>query len=189
MYTAVGEAIAKAASSTWEEVVASRIFKPLGMNASNFSSRAMRQAADFSWGYDSQGKKWEILACRDYGGADGAINSNAKDMGQWLRLLSGGGSIDGKRIVSESGFQEMLTKHSEVAGEPFGLGLWIYNRAKSPGIQLYGHPGDVDGFSALFMFAPALKLGFAILTNGDDSALRYETAQIVFSNLLLARQP
>jgi hypothetical protein len=41
----------------------------------------------------------------------------------------------------------------------------------------------------MFMFAPALKLGFAILTNGYDSTLPYETAQIVFRNILLARQP
>jgi len=187
MYTAVGEAIAKAQNSTWEEIVASRIFKPLGMNASNFSSRAMRQAVDFSWGYDSQGKNREVLVCRDYGGADGAINSNAKDMGQWLRLLLGGGGIDGKRIVSEAGFQEMLTKHSEVWGEPYGLGLWAYNREKSLGIQLYGHPGGVDGFNALFIFAPARKLGFAILTNASDSGytLCNATATIVFSHLLL----
>ena len=31
MYIAAGEAITKAQNSTWEEVVASRIFKPLGM--------------------------------------------------------------------------------------------------------------------------------------------------------------
>jgi len=185
MYTAVGEAIAKAQNSTWEEIVASRIFKPLGMNASNFSSRAMREAADFSCGYDSQGKHREVLVCRDYGGADGAINSNAKDMGQWLRLLLGGGSIDGKRIVSEAGFQEMLTKHSEVWGEPYGLGLWAYNREKSLGIQLYGHPGGVDGFNALFIFAPARKLGFAILTNAYGSTLCDATATIILSHLLL----
>ena len=34
MYTAAGEAVAKAENSTWDKLIASRIFKPLGMNNS-----------------------------------------------------------------------------------------------------------------------------------------------------------
>jgi len=51
MYLAAGEAIAKAQQTSWEELIASRIFNPLGMTASNFSIEAMQQAADFSNGY------------------------------------------------------------------------------------------------------------------------------------------
>jgi CubicO group peptidase (beta-lactamase class C family) len=123
----------------------------------------------------------------------GAINSNAKDMGQWLRLLLGGGAIDGKRLVSEKGFQEMLVKHIKVGEAQFGeahygLGLFVDEWDGRSGRQLYFHPGSTNGFYAMVAFAPALKLGFAILTNGDDSALPNETAQIVFRNLILARQ-
>src|SRR4030095_13396464 len=57
MYLAAGEATARAQNSTWEGVGSSRIFKPLGMNASNFSARARRLTADFSWGYHNQDKK------------------------------------------------------------------------------------------------------------------------------------
>jgi CubicO group peptidase (beta-lactamase class C family) len=42
MYVAVGAVIGKAQHSTWQEVVRSRIFQPLGMIGSNFSIRAMR---------------------------------------------------------------------------------------------------------------------------------------------------
>lgn len=186
MYIAAGEAIGKAQNAAWAEVVASRIFKPLGMNASNCSSRTMQQAADFSWGYNNQAKERRIVSYRDTVAAAGAINSNARDMGQWLRMLLGRGGIDGKRIVSEKGFQEMLTKLTEVYGNPYGLGLWEYG-SKSSGTQFYGHPGGVDGFAALFGFVPAQKLGFAILTNrsgsGDDFVLTIPT--IVLGYLLL----
>jgi CubicO group peptidase (beta-lactamase class C family) len=190
MYIAAGEAIAKAQNSTWEEVVASRIFKPLGMNASNFSSRAMRQAEDFSWSYDDSSKERKIFANRDAVAAAGAINSNARDMAQWLRLLLGYGSIDGKRIVSEAGFQEMLTELTKVYEEPYGLGLWVFDPKNTNGTQLYGHPGGVDGFNAEFAFAPARKLGFAILTNSSDAGatLYNATAKIVFGYLLLQPQ-
>ncbi|HKQ78345.1 MAG TPA: serine hydrolase domain-containing protein [Blastocatellia bacterium] len=197
MYLAVGEATAKAQNSTWEGVVSDRIFKPLGMSASNFSVRAMGRTADFSLGYhnrDGKLEKFPALDNMDSVAPAGAINSNAKDMGQWLRLLLGGGAIDGKRLVSEKGFQEMLVKHTKVGeaqfgDEHYGLGLFVDELDKASGRRLYFHPGTTDGFYAMVMFAPALRLGFAILTNGNDSALPDETAQIVFNNLLLARQP
>src|SRR5262249_55130197 len=163
--------------------------------ASNLSFNAMRQAADFSWGYSKdKARKKRQMKKMDSIAPAGAINSNAKEMGQWLRLLLGGGAIDGKRLVSEKGFQEMLVKHIKV-GKPqfgeasYGLGLFVNELDRSSGRQLYFHPGNVDGFNAMFMFAPAIKLGFAILTNVSNSNLPDETAQIVFRNLLLARQP
>ena len=186
MYVAAGEAIGKAQNSTWEKVVDSRIFKPLGMNNSNSSRRLTQQSADFSWGYDDEGNKWEAFLDRDASGAAGAINSSARDMGRWLRLLLGGGVIDGKRIVSEKGFQEMLTKLAEVDGSPYGLGLIEYN-SKSSATRSYGHGGGIDGFAAKFVFVPAQKLGFAILTNSDDSggSLLEATAINVLGRLLV----
>ena len=138
--------------------------------------------------------KFPAMMNEDSAAPAGAINSNAKEMGQWLRLLLGGGAIDGKRLVSEKGFQEMLVKHIKVGDAQFGdahygLGLFVDKLDKVSGRQLYFHPGNVDGFNAMFVFAPAIKLGFAILTNVSNSNLPDETAQIVFRNLLLARQP
>jgi CubicO group peptidase (beta-lactamase class C family) len=186
MYIAAGEAIGKAQNTTWEELVASRIFKPLGMNASNCSRRLTQQAADFSWGYDDEGNKWEAFLNLDTSAAAGAINSSARDMGQWLRLLLGGGVIDGNRIVSEKGYQEMLTKLAEVDGSPYGLGLIEYD-SKSPVTQSYGHSGGIDGFAAKFVFVPAQKLGFAILTNGfrTGGKLTGATTMIVLGHLTL----
>ncbi len=192
MYLVAGEAVAKAQNSTWEGVVATRIFNPLGMNASNFSSRAMRRSADFSWGYYDQDKKRKRFPALENVTSDapaGAINSNAKEMGQWLRLLLGGGAIDGKRLVSEKGFQEMLVKLAKVGETDYGLGLFVNEWNGWPGHQVYSHGGRIDGFNALVLFVPSLKLGFAILTNVSESTLPEDTTQIVFRNLLLARQP
>ena len=84
----------------------------------------------------------------------------------------------------------MLTKLTRVYEESYGLGLWVFDPRNTLGTQLYGHPGGVDGFSAQLMFAPARKLGFAILTNSSDSgaSLYNATATIVFGRLLLQPQ-
>jgi CubicO group peptidase (beta-lactamase class C family) len=173
MYIAVGAAIGKAQHSTWEEIVRSRIFRPLGMTASNFSIRAMQQTADFAWGYDDQEQKRLSEFNPDNGAAAGVIKSNAREMGQWARLLAGGGSVDGKRLVSAQGWQAMLTRHSDVFKEPYGLGLFIVEPKKMGGQYWYGHPGGAYGYAANVMFSPEAKLGFAVLANAEGSGARF----------------
>jgi CubicO group peptidase (beta-lactamase class C family) len=186
MYLAAGEAIAKAQNTTWEELITSRIFKPLGMTASNFSTTVMQQASDFSCGYSSDQKR-EKLPMQDLwiGAPAAAINSNAKEMAQWLRLLLGNGSVDGKRLVSEKGFQEMMAKLVRMDEEKsYGLGLIVEELRSYRGRPMYWHGGSVDGFTTLFWFQPDQKLGFAILTNVSSSSLPQETIQIVRRNLV-----
>ncbi len=52
MYTAAGEAVAKAQNSTWDKLIASKIFKPLGMTSSVTTVAEMQKARDYSFGYD-----------------------------------------------------------------------------------------------------------------------------------------
>ena len=42
MYAAAGEAIARAENSTWDQLIATRIFKPLGMRSSDPSVATTR---------------------------------------------------------------------------------------------------------------------------------------------------
>lgn len=183
MYIAVGEAIGKAHHSTWEAVIASRIFLPLGMTASNCTRRRTEQSADFAQGYDREGNAWDRDFNRDTAGGAGAINSTAREMGQWLRLMLGGGSLEGKRIVSTQGWQEMLTELAVVEESPYGLGM--EKHYTSSGVAFYGHGGGIDGFGAYFGFVPTHKLGFAILANhfGNGGKLTVEVVTIVLDHL------
>src|SRR5215213_900840 len=91
MYTAAGEAVAKAQNSTWDKLIETKIFKPLGMNNSDTSIEAMQKSRDYSFGYDYNGstKVTRRLPQRAIPAAApaGAINSSARDMAQWLRLM------------------------------------------------------------------------------------------------------
>ena len=110
MYSAAGEVAARALGSTWEGLVEERIFRPLGMKSSVTNVPAMRRARDYSFGYfyDEDTKETRRLPTRDFPAvaAAGAINSNARDMAQWLRLMLGGGAFGGRRLVSEQGFAD-----------------------------------------------------------------------------------
>jgi len=111
MYSAVGECIGRANDSTWEGVISNSIFKPLGMKASNTSLQEMRDSPDFTIGYHLPGKNPRPEEDHDLNNvaASGAINSSARDMAQWIRLMLGWGVLDGKRLISDAGFQQLIT--------------------------------------------------------------------------------
>jgi CubicO group peptidase (beta-lactamase class C family) len=84
MYTAAGEAVAKAQNSTWDDLIAKKIFKPLGMTNSDTRAEDMQKARDYSFGYDYNAgtKVTRRLPQRAIPAAApaGAINSSARDM-------------------------------------------------------------------------------------------------------------
>ena len=173
MYAAAGEAIARSQNSTWDRVIETKLFKPLGMKHSDTTAAQMQKAPDFSFGYDYNAatKVTRQLPQREIAAAApaGAINSNARDMAQWVRFMLAGGIIDGKRIVSEKGFNETITKQMNVSGTvDYGLG-WFLRQWN--GHKVIEHGGNIDGFNAQVALMPDQKLGFVLLTNVTGSPL------------------
>ena len=187
MYTAAGEAVAQAQHSTWDTLVTTKIFLPLGMKNSNTTIAAMQQARDFSFGYDynSNTKETRKLPMREIPAAApaGAINSSARDMSQWLRFLLAGGSIDGRRLVSEKGFAELFTKQINIIGSiDYGLGWFLRDWN---GHKVVEHGGNIDGFNAQVALMPDQELGFVLLTNVSASPLGGFAMQTVWKNMVL----
>lgn len=186
MYSAAGECVAKAEGSTWEELIKTRIFRPLGMKASTLNVPDMQRAPDYSFGYvyDEDTKETRRVPTRDIpqAAAAGAINSNARDMAQWLRFLLGGGVFEGKRLVSEASFDEMFKPQIKVAGNiSYGLGWFLRDWH---GHKVAEHGGNIDGFNAQVALMPDQHLGFVMLTNVSASALPASAMEAVWSNLV-----
>lgn len=186
MYTAAGEAVAKAQNSTWDDLIANRIFKPLGMKNSDTSIDAMQKSRDFSFGYDynTATKVTRKLPQRAIPAAApaGAINSSARDMTQWIRLMLANGVIDGRRLVSEKGFEELTRKQINIAGTvDYGLG-WFLRQWN--GHKVVEHGGNIDGFNAQVALMPDQKLGFVLLTNVTASALGGVAMNTIWKNLV-----
>jgi CubicO group peptidase (beta-lactamase class C family) len=173
MYAAAGEAVAKAQKSTWDDLIAKRIFKPLGMNNSDTRIEDMQKSRDYSFGYDynKATKVTRRLPQRSIVPAApaGAIDSSARDMAQWVRLMLGNGVFNGKRLVSEKGFEELTRKQINIAG-PVDYGLGWFLRQWN-GHKVVEHGGNIDGFNAQVAFMPDQKLGFVLLTNVTASSI------------------
>ena len=186
MYTAAGEAVAKAQNSTWEKLIATKIFKPLGMTESDTSPEEMQKSRDYSLGYDYKPstKVTRQLPQRPIPAAApaGAINSSARDMAQWVRFMLSDGTFKGRRLVSEKGFQELVSKQINIGGAvDYGLG-WFLRQWN--GHKVVEHGGNIDGFISQVAFMPDQKLGFVLLTNVTASSLGAFAMNTIWKNLV-----
>ncbi len=184
MYAAAGEVLGKANKSTWEKVIVDRLFKPLGMKASNTSVKETLRSPDFATGYNLKDKKATRVPMRELPNIApaGAINSNARDLAAWLRLMLSGGLFEGKRLVSEKGFDELVSEQTKIGGKTgYGLG-WMLGEWK--GHKVISHGGGIDGFNSLVALMPDQKLGFAVLTNVSSSTLPLTVQEAIWSNLV-----
>ncbi|HST53255.1 MAG TPA: serine hydrolase [Pyrinomonadaceae bacterium] len=186
MYSAAGECIAKAEGLSWESLVRQRIFAPLGMKASTLNIPDMHRAPDYSFGYvyDEDTKETRRVPTRDFPqvAAAGAINSNARDMAEWLRFLLAGGVRDGRRLVSEQSFAELFKPQMKIAGSiSYGLGWFLRDWH---GHKVAEHGGNIDGFNAEVALMPDQHLGFVMLTNVSASTLPASAMEAVWSNLI-----
>jgi len=186
MYTAAGEAVAKAQNSTWDDLIAKKIFKPLGMTNSDTRIEDMQKSRDYSFGYDYNAgtKVTRRLPQRAIPAAApaGAINSSARDMAQWVRLMLGNGVFNGRRLVSEKGFDELTRKQINIAGNvDYGLG-WFLRQWN--GHKVVEHGGNIDGFNSQVALMPDQKLGFVLLTNVTASTLGSFAMSTIWKNLV-----
>lgn len=188
MFAAAGEIVAKVQNQPWEKFVPERIFKPLGMNNSTMWMRDMEKSKDYSFGYDFNfdTKETSKRPFRDLAEISpaGSINSSARDMAQWLRFVLAGGTINGKRLVSEKGYDEWLKPQMKIGTSgksAYGLGWFIQDWN---GLKVVQHGGNIDGFNSLVAMIPEKKLGFVMLTNVSASSLGGELMPIVWENIL-----
>jgi len=188
MFAAAGELVTQAQKTPWEKFVPERIFKPLGMTNSTMLIREIEKAPDRSLGYDYNFDTKATIV-RPYREIEqvapaGSINSSARDMAEWVKFVLNGGTINGKRLVSEKSFDEWLKpqmKMNAAGTAHYGLGWFLQ---KWNGLTVVQHGGNIDGFNSLVAMIPEKKLGFVMLTNVSASSLGSDIMPAIWSNIL-----
>ncbi|KAF9941758.1 hypothetical protein BGZ67_004096 [Mortierella alpina] len=133
LYTVAGEAAARVAGMSYEDIVRGKVFNPLGLKNTGFSVMEMKgRTTNYSMPFSAASfedaqkgiLKQEMLdqVPMAYPAA-GDVYSSVLDLVQWGRAVLKKGELDGKQVLSKSAVQETLTARSIMA-EPREDGAW-----------------------------------------------------------------
>ena len=183
MYVAAGQAAARVAGKSWDELINERIFTPLGMHETVTSVRDLAGLPNVAQPHALVSKRVVPLPYRnvDNIGGAGAMNSNVREMAQWLRLQLADGIYGGRRLISPASIREMRRPHTIVPLDTvaerinptthfraYGLG---WNTEDYRGRRIFWHAGNLDGMSSVVGFMPEEKLGVVVLVNMNQVLL------------------
>jgi CubicO group peptidase (beta-lactamase class C family) len=176
MFLVAGELIPATSELSWDEMIATRIFQPLGMNESNTSVRDLAGLENVAAPHEVvQGE----LRAVDYDDVDGVapaagINSNVVDMARWMRTNLRQGEFEGRRVFAVRTAREMQRIQyplgvSEWAAENlgrrfngYGFGWFV---SDYEGRKVVSHSGGLTGMISLQTLVPEEDLGVIVLTN------------------------
>ncbi len=186
MFLSAGEVVANAQKQSWESFLKKRVFDPLGMKSSTLSIRKMADSSDHATGYSTSGdpKMDRKMPYHDINAIApaGAINSNLKDMAQWVRFMLNRGTVNGKRLVSEASFDEIIAPHMTIVPKiDYGYGWFLRDWH---GHKVIEHGGNIDGFTTAVALMPDQRLGFVMLCNQNNSVVPPSSLEIVWKNLV-----
>lgn len=183
MYIAASEAAARVAGKSWDDLVDERLYTPLGMNETVTSVRDLIGKPNVAQPHALVDKKIVPIPYRnvDNIGGAGSMNSNARDMAQWVRLQLANGRYGGRQLISPAAMREMRLPHTIIQLDTlaerinpathfraYGLG-WFMEDYR--GRKAISHPGNLDGMSSVVGMMPEENIGVVILVNMNQVAL------------------
>jgi CubicO group peptidase (beta-lactamase class C family) len=200
----IGRIIEVAAGKPYEEFVAERILRPLGMNETTFHlSPEQRERLAVNYRKSGDGKSL-VAGVRWHGAGEpdcvpnpsGGLFSTANDVYTFYRMILDGGTADGRRIVSEDSVRQMTAiQTGDLAagftpGTAWGLGWCVVREPQevtamlSPGT--YGHGG---AYGTQCWVDPVKRRVFVLMIqredigNADGSDIRREFQQAAVDGL------
>jgi CubicO group peptidase (beta-lactamase class C family) len=199
MYLTAGQVLAAASGMSWDDFITRRVFEPLEMRSSSTSITALAGQTDIASGHrTTHGAVHPVPWYNaDNIAPAGSINSNVRDMAQWLRFQLAHGTVSGKTLVSAGALNVTHTPQTILplgsGASPlyptthflnYGMGWLVYDYK---GHVALAHTGGIDGFRALVAFLPDDDFGFVILTNEESTVVYNALAAWLFDRQL--RQP
>jgi CubicO group peptidase (beta-lactamase class C family) len=185
-FNTAGLIVQVVSGTSYEEYVAAKILRPLGMARSTFDPG---RAAELGLAQGYVRRKGELVPektrfTKAYN-PSGMLITTADDAGRYLAAVLSGGALDGARILGERSIAQMWAPAFHVADTlDYGLG-WFLSRQE--GLDAVVHPGELLTMGSMFVVVPERRLGVAVLANLDNDA-KDEIAEGV-ARLLIGQEP
>jgi len=184
LYLVAGELIESVSGQSWEDFVASRILKKVGMSGSNVRHSAAAAGGNIAAPHANVDGKVRPIRPFDSDNTNpaGGINSSAEDITKWMRVqLAGGVLSDGSRLFSPATARELTAivtpmplgdppeelapLRANFAGYALGFNIRDYR-----GRRVVMHSGGLPGYVSRVIMVPDLQLGVAVFTNQESGS-------------------
>jgi CubicO group peptidase (beta-lactamase class C family) len=167
-YVLLGMIVARVSRMSFPEFLRTRIFIPVGMQATVAHVEGVDTVPRRAYGYSPRSGSFvqtdQSVTSATLG--DGGIYSNVDDLVRWDRALSGATVIDRASLVE-------ATTPPVLPGGPSDYGFgWFVDRYR--GEKRWRHTGETSGFRNAIMRFPDRRLTIVILTNrssGEPQAI------------------
>jgi CubicO group peptidase (beta-lactamase class C family) len=202
-YLAASRFIPGLTGQTWNDYIATHLFRPLGMTRTVSTDAAVAAASDVATPHGMVDGKPAALHRywphnMDLFAAVGGIWSSANDMGHWLQMLLANGKYDGKTVLDDNVVTametpQMLIRAGTGVGDEirawmpggtfytYGLGLFVQDDG---GHTIVWHAGDIDGMASALVLVPKAQFGIAVLSNMDHANARFTIVAHVLQTML-----
>ncbi len=170
-YVLLAAVVEAASGTTYQDYLASHVFRPAGLVSTGFWGRRLprRAASRTARGYDELGPVTELEQLspdtwNDIG--SGQIVSTVDDLYRWQQ------SLESHRSLTAAALAKMLTPAFEEAPSDdyyngsYGYGIWAQRLAD--GTRRYHHGGDFLGFGSQLTWLPERKTVIVSLCNVRD---------------------
>jgi CubicO group peptidase (beta-lactamase class C family) len=160
----LGTAVQRLSGEPFGDYMAHHFFQPLGMAHSRFAVRPLVKT------YEKH-REVEAYSLRDMPAA--GLLSSVVDLGRFMKMQFAGGVLDGRRVLSASSVDEMLSVQN--GGAPFafdshvGLGWMLHGIQVPGGGPVASHGGSLPDSHSMLAILPEHKLGVVVLTNSGSS--------------------
>jgi CubicO group peptidase (beta-lactamase class C family) len=182
LYPVAGEVIAAVSGMSWEDFVASRIFRPAGMAGSDVRLSHPDSVSNAAMTHGRV--EGTVRAVSPYLGdavnPAGGIFSNAEDMARWVMVQLDSGRVAGAEpVFGPSVTRELWNPVTPIQfGSPppeleplrhnfqfYALGLGVRDYR---GERMLTHTGGLPGYLSQVAFFPERMLGVVVLTNQES---------------------
>jgi CubicO group peptidase (beta-lactamase class C family) len=199
-YLVLGQVIEAVSSERYPEYVRRHVLEPLGCAGSGFGALAGARVAT---GYT---RRWSLMgiaggfmiddrffgeraggfvALRPFridGEPYGGLVGTVPDLARFLGAHLGGGSLEGRRILSEASTVAMRTPQRDLRGRALPIGLG-WHLGEIDGEPFAFHFGGGAGFKSELRLYPGLGYGVAVVANETG----FDTEQL--SRMVVAEAP
>jgi CubicO group peptidase (beta-lactamase class C family) len=168
-YTIAAYLIEKITGEKYEDRIAEKIFRPVGMPTSSFVLTKDDEAI-LAKGYrDRTGPP--VPYSQIYLRPSGNLHTSALELGRWVHLLLNWGETETDLVIDPeylSNMEHPRTTVASYAGLRTGYGSGIAS-TQVEGFPMLGHGGGIEGFSSLYGYSTSRDAGYVILLNSTHS--------------------